>query len=354
MAKIGRNESCPCGSGIKYKKCCASRQDVRKGKAVPRPRHVIHRRNYRLRRYLEYLSREELEQRAMDVFTNLHVLNEELKYSLPSIKNTGGTYWMVLWTHVLEEFEIRYGQYPAGFTNGFIKGSAIPEYDFKIMKRAADVANKMKSRKGGLLFKFGQSKYLRPMLENGSIRIMPASSYNDPSMNQAIRDEELQVSFLRHPSEIVIEAIDELTGEPTGLIQPDGNLTVTLEAPTNYYVWCLASTYSLRLYGDFEADACLVIRHPKEFIGKLIQEFEKKMLGWKGKRADIHYFDPLNGNRDVLDVFFSKHFRYAYQKEFRVIWLPPTPATTLEPIYLELGSLDKYCELVSLRDMLSA
>ena len=22
MAKIGRNESCPCGSGTKYKKCC--------------------------------------------------------------------------------------------------------------------------------------------------------------------------------------------------------------------------------------------------------------------------------------------------------------------------------------------
>lgn len=25
MSRIGRNESCPCGSGIKFKKCCINR-----------------------------------------------------------------------------------------------------------------------------------------------------------------------------------------------------------------------------------------------------------------------------------------------------------------------------------------
>jgi hypothetical protein len=29
MAAIGRNEPCPCGSGLKYKRCCA----LKKGKA---------------------------------------------------------------------------------------------------------------------------------------------------------------------------------------------------------------------------------------------------------------------------------------------------------------------------------
>ncbi len=27
MAQIGRNQPCPCGSGLKYKKCCALKQD---------------------------------------------------------------------------------------------------------------------------------------------------------------------------------------------------------------------------------------------------------------------------------------------------------------------------------------
>ena len=26
MAKIGRNQTCPCGSGLKYKKCCAMKK----------------------------------------------------------------------------------------------------------------------------------------------------------------------------------------------------------------------------------------------------------------------------------------------------------------------------------------
>ena len=26
MAKIGRNQPCPCGSGLKYKKCCATKE----------------------------------------------------------------------------------------------------------------------------------------------------------------------------------------------------------------------------------------------------------------------------------------------------------------------------------------
>jgi hypothetical protein len=29
MAKIGRNEPCPCGSGKKYKRCCQAREDAR-------------------------------------------------------------------------------------------------------------------------------------------------------------------------------------------------------------------------------------------------------------------------------------------------------------------------------------
>jgi hypothetical protein len=27
MAKVGRNEPCPCGSGRKYKQCCESKKD---------------------------------------------------------------------------------------------------------------------------------------------------------------------------------------------------------------------------------------------------------------------------------------------------------------------------------------
>jgi len=35
MAKIGRNEPCPCGSGLKYKKCCLRKEAIAKTASQP-------------------------------------------------------------------------------------------------------------------------------------------------------------------------------------------------------------------------------------------------------------------------------------------------------------------------------
>jgi len=37
MEKIGRNESCPCGSGKKYKRCCLSQQNGKKKTSMIKP-----------------------------------------------------------------------------------------------------------------------------------------------------------------------------------------------------------------------------------------------------------------------------------------------------------------------------
>jgi tetratricopeptide (TPR) repeat protein len=37
MAKIGRNDPCPCGSGKKYKKCCLARDEARIAAQTQRP-----------------------------------------------------------------------------------------------------------------------------------------------------------------------------------------------------------------------------------------------------------------------------------------------------------------------------
>jgi hypothetical protein len=51
------------------------------------------------------------------------VVTEENKIGLPPIDGEGH-HWMVTWTHVLEEFVLRYGPYPAGFDEGFARGLA--------------------------------------------------------------------------------------------------------------------------------------------------------------------------------------------------------------------------------------
>jgi methionyl aminopeptidase len=44
-AKVGRNDPCPCGSGLKYKKCCAGKEDA----APPAGLEALYARKYRIR-----------------------------------------------------------------------------------------------------------------------------------------------------------------------------------------------------------------------------------------------------------------------------------------------------------------
>jgi hypothetical protein len=102
------------------------------------------------------------------------------------------------------------------------------------------------------------------------------------------------------------------------------------------------------LFGDFEADSCVIIHRPKEFIKLIQQEFDKQIRGWKSKSSPVTYVDPFHIESKLPDIFFSKHFRFSYQKEFRIVWLPPEPVAILEPIFLELGNISEYCEIISL------
>src|SRR5512134_4016384 len=43
--KIGRNDPCPCGSGLKYKKCCADKENA----ALPADLGEVYARKYRIR-----------------------------------------------------------------------------------------------------------------------------------------------------------------------------------------------------------------------------------------------------------------------------------------------------------------
>jgi hypothetical protein len=46
----------------------------------------------------------------------------------------------------------------------------------------------------------------------------------------------------------------------------------------------------------------------------------------------------------------TKHFRYYYQREFRIVWLPPEPtqAMSLTPVFLDIGNLSDFCDVIDL------
>ena len=166
-----------------------------------------------------------------------------------------------------------------------------------------------------------------PAMNTEFLRVSPASLYNDPSLNYAIQDDELNLCINPLLSEVKLE-FDRKTGKSKGKIKPK-ELTYTISSKTNYYVFCLSRILSPRLFLDFDkADGCLVIRNPNEFVELVLSSFEKTIEGWDGFSDIVEYVDPFNCKTNDIDIFLSKHFRYAYQTRIPV-WVTKDSKHTL-------------------------
>lgn len=218
-------------------------------------------------------------------------------------------------------------------------------------------AMKRRTREWGpeLLVKYGAARFLRPSLEQGIFRLAPAHSYSDPSLNFAQRDDELERSLVDEASDLraILGPIgDRLSDEERAAYSR------AVRSAVDYYVFCLAGDWEVRLFDDFEADAALVITDPRRFARELGDAAARVLPNWPYDCRFVTYIDPvqrLDGFNDDRQQdfapFFCKHLRYWYQKEVRAAWVPPdpkAPPTALQPIFVTLGSLEDYAELIEL------
>lgn len=307
-------------------------------------RHELWRLQYRSNRYMQHLDEAALQQRAKDVFLNLLTITEQNKIGLPPIQE--GEEWMVLWTEVLEEFDIRYGPYPAGFENGVITNQSLPLPNAPLAEKAARAVMAAKVNgleKGSYLVKYINSIFLESF-RGGHIRIAPASSYQDPSLNDATRDEELELYIQPHPSFMRLDVIDQHSHQPKGRIYPRGN-KIKKRAGSDYYLFCLSEVLIPRLFLDFDKDACVIVKQPGEFYRKVVEAFERQLKGWTAFAFSVAYIDPLKTSISELDIYRQKHFRYAYQRELRFIFLPQRPIQKLEAFTVHLSEMPEMSQL---------
>lgn len=352
MGKIGKNDKCSCGSGRKYKRCHGANGKSSLQLTMPRQEHW--RFQYMFRRYLEHLSKEELSQRTNDILSNMTNLTNELKIAFHPV-SAEGEFWWKAFTHILEECRLRGIQIDDILPTNF-EEIQFPKYDLKGLDKAVEVIEQHNLQTGNYLVKYGKYKYLEPMLMNGSVRIMPALAYDDPSLNSAIKDNELEVSTLTLPNEVKNEEfykkIKVSVGDKTGYLEDFfelvGNFKYTRTSNSNFYVYCLTYEHSYRMFGDFEADSCLIITKPSVFLKRILEKFNETIPNYSVYHNIVKYYDPLNVDKKSLPAFLSKHFRYAYQKEYRIIWTPSEAEMELKPVFLELGNLEDCCELIKL------
>src|SRR5882672_5361379 len=240
------------------------------------PRHEIWRASYRARRYARHLSQAELNRRVRDVFLNLLRLTPEAKIGFPPI-SAESSRWMELWTHVLEEMRLRHGPYPAGFTRDILHSEPIPDLAGELADKAAAALGQRAHDPQQIFAKFGKRAYMEALYYRGSLRIQPASFFKATGHNVAVRDDELAlpmsfalsrdeiVRLVRNPQDVPAEA-------------PDHRVDVRFSFPTDYWLYCLTMSLEPRLFVDFDAQACLIIRDKNEFRNRLVRSASEKLM----------------------------------------------------------------------------
>jgi len=308
----------------------------------PMKRHEYWRQAYRKDRYLEPYGLAELKRRAEIVTNNDLDLSDELK--LVIFKSCQKfDYWLIAWTHLLEEFQLRSFNPLTVFESGMLPKIKM---DWPGLATGVRQFQRLNLKDGTFIAKYGKRRFLSRALERGDVHINPASFYNDPSLNSAIHDDELSIKVFRR-SPLLDAAAKENVGDLGGVGSRFGVITETLRAPTNFYVYCMSVEFSPRLFGDFESDACLVV-DPREFFSRIAETTADLLKGWRCFLTPITYVDPFLYQREPLDMVRCKSYEFAYQKEIRTYWLPPEPKADLTPFDVTIGSMKRYATLIEL------
>jgi hypothetical protein len=303
-------------------------------------RHEWWREQYHQDAYLEILDSAALGQRTTDVIDNQFLINDESKVAFHPV-GPEGEYWMIAWTHLLEEWNSR-GGIPLG-----LAPPIVPKLDWRGLSDAARSFNESRKLHPNVLVRYGEARFMRALFERGEVLVKPASKYDDASLNPAIRDDELSLDiYVRSP---LFGLAHDRHGSALRPAAPIfGRIIRTLRAPTNYYVYCMAAERRTRLFADFGYDAAVIIHRPKVFIRRLGAAISEHLGGWNWFATPIEYIDPLRPSANELDIVRCKHFRYAYQREYRLVWLPPQPQSQLSQFSLSIGSLADCASLLEL------
>lgn len=310
------------------------------------PRHEHSRRHYREQRYARHLSQQELDARIRDIVANLFVLTPDVKYGPRSLKGENGV-WMEKFIHVIEEMALRHGPYPSGFSRAIFQTDPLPDFTTDLAKNAAKQLSHLGLKKGEILIKFGKRRHMEGLYEAGELRLQPATYFAQPDHNGAVRDDELVraisvalsrddiVKVVRNPQDVPPDA-------------PEQRVDLQIMSPTDYWLYCVTKSVEARLFVDFQADSCVVIRDPNAFMELLRSATEKALPDARMCGGPALYLDPLLPASANMFVPSIKHFKYSYQEEHRFCWLPASPAWKLDSIDLTLGNLKDISLLITL------
>ena len=346
-------------------------------------------REYTDNRYLRFESRFALNQRYQDLITNITVLTHTGQVTLTEEK-----LWHRLFKHVVVEM-FRRGEPPVPHNFHPSVAPAILFPDQELCTRAAAVVARVR-KQGPYLVKYGKADHMRGLYERGELYVAPASGFDDPDHNQAVRDHELS---LLHYGVVANDAgflkARDVDSNADVMRAPDHHFVPLFHAPKaqhdevtcfescgpDAWMYCMSEVLAPRLFSDFGADACVVLDR-NAFLTRVCDALRPPAGNKVFAHGPVHYIDsigaysqsrrppqvhisyvpqaedraqryqPFGPDGELArppDVHFSKRFRYAYQSEYRFVSFPAQPTDRLSgSLTFSLGPLADIGRLIVL------
>ena len=318
---------------------------------------------YRENRYLRFVNRKALHQRFQDIWVNTQVITRSGKLGL-----TTDDRWFRLLQHVITEMRLR-GEPPESWNHDPRVLEALPFKDGDLCRKAAEVVAP-RGTDHVVIVKYGKRENMEKLIR-GEMYFNSASKYNASVHNLAVRDNELEIEFnggiVRSTCPMRFYSRDDPPPEnrdfeflpiykcPKLELRETNNeyATTSIKMSTDYWMFCMANVLDQRLFADFEADCCLVIRQIP-FVHRVRRAVTMQLPNVTNSFGRVNYVDPLGAfSPEVqinhsIPIHMTKIFRYAYQREVRFTFLPRKHQQELEPMKIQIGSIADIAELVPL------
>lgn len=190
-----------------------------------------------------------------------------------------------------------------------------------------------------VIFRYDKREHMEALRERGAVRITPASFYSAQELGSVRGDEERSKKAFLPGQYSRITTID---GREMPIL---GDIVRSVSAP-DYYVLCMSCDWDPILFAAFESDACIAIFQPEVFSQRLQLSAKSHVDGWLFHDGPVEYFDPFERiPNHIFNASICKDFRFAYQREYRFIWMPMNGENTSGVKELEIGSLTDVCNL---------
>ena len=284
---------------------------------------------YQSFRYLEDVSDQELTSRYRGLLRNLSALATADRNVIPIQSFLSAWYWLRKEHQTRLEFYLRKIATPERPLSGL--GTTNP--------RSAPIRPAYPNA-GDVLFRYGKKSYMDEALTKGRFRIATAEGYLKMEEDAARQDDELN----KHT--YVPSRHTKITHQSGRTMKPIGNIRYTASAP-GYLLLCVALDWDEALFDDFGADACLIIRDAERFSDRLQGATSDLKGRWALHHFPVEYFDPYERRPEqAVDPVLFKDFKYAYQREYRFVWIPNEPHANIDAQFIECGSLEEIAEVV--------